>query len=125
VITQELWLIAMSIAAPIAGVVGFAVQLRQVKKTRLENDKLQLEIAALRQRENDADRRIVIATTAEVEKYNREELRFSVAAPSGRASSSAPPSFLGNLIIFTIIGLFIVYFIYDIYRIASWILGLF
>ena len=42
-------ILVLSLAIPIAGVIGFAMQLRQVKKTRLENKRLRREIAALRE----------------------------------------------------------------------------
>jgi hypothetical protein len=36
----EIWIIILSIATPVAGIVGFAVQLRQVRGANLENRKL-------------------------------------------------------------------------------------
>ena len=45
---EQIWIIILSLATPIAGVVGFALQLRNVKKTRLENEKLSLEIHCLK-----------------------------------------------------------------------------
>jgi hypothetical protein len=50
----------------VAGIVGFAIQLRQVKKLRLENEKLQLEIQALRARARRDDQRIVEASDEQV-----------------------------------------------------------
>lgn len=60
---HTLWLLALLLATPIAGVVGFAVQLRQVKKTRLDNEKLLLEIEALRQRATAVEQRVQRVTT--------------------------------------------------------------
>lgn len=61
--TQGTWLIIVSAATPIAGVVGFAINVRQVKKTKLENVKLQLEIEKLNQEAAANEKRIVPVTT--------------------------------------------------------------
>jgi len=64
------WLICLASAAPIAGIVGFGIQLWTVKKIRLENEKLILEIQNLRKKQEESERRIVTVTTDEVIKYN-------------------------------------------------------
>jgi len=46
---QTIGILILSAAVAIAGVAGFVIQRQQVKKTRLENQKLQREIAALRE----------------------------------------------------------------------------
>ena len=74
---HSFWIVALSIATPVAGVVGFAIQLRQVKRTRLENEKLLLEITALKERAATTKQRIVKPTTEEVLKVNHGRTMFS------------------------------------------------
>lgn len=121
--TQTVWLLAMSIATPVAGVVGFAIQLRQVKKTRLENEKLQLEVAALRQRAVEAERRIVLATSEEVQRITRGEVRFSRRRDEPGVFAKPKPKLKDRVILVAVValvGLFLSYLIYDLYRIAAW-----
>lgn len=63
---QTIWIIVAAVSTPIAGVVGFAIQLRQVKKARLENLKLSLEIENLREQVARGRGRIHVATPAEI-----------------------------------------------------------
>ena len=85
-----IWLICLALATPIAGVVGFAIQLRTVKKIRLENEKLTLEILTLRKEQEESERRIVSASTEEVIKYN--DVLFSRRGPDDydERSSNSP-----------------------------------
>ncbi len=128
--TQTVWLLVMSIATPVAGVLGFGIQLRQVKKARLENDKLQLEMAALRQRAANAERRIVLATNAEVQKITHGEVLFSKSSrvrgdeePEVLVEQQAPKLmerlFLVGVI--ALVSLFLAYLVYDLYRITVWL----
>ncbi len=57
---QEIWVIALAVATPIAGVVGFAFQLRNIRKARLETQKLELELALLKQKLDAATKDINI-----------------------------------------------------------------
>jgi hypothetical protein len=128
--SQTLWLIILSVSTPIAAVVGFAVQLRTVKKTRLENEKLVLEIQTLRKKQSDLEQRIVIPTTDEVIKYN--DIRFS-----RRTSGINPGPDSGEFHEETLfdkvmkygfyLGLtaFIGYLLFDIYRLLIWLWSLF
>lgn len=68
--TNTFWLICLAVSTPIAGVVGFAIQLRTIKKMRLENEKLALEIENLRREQQESARRIMIPSTDEIVKYN-------------------------------------------------------
>jgi len=127
----------LSIATPVAGVVGFALQLRHVKKAQLENEKLQLEIAALKEKLAQSDQRIVKPTNEEIMFVNRNRTRLSQAGrsfESRRASGeigpvepqySAPrPSVKERLTVAAfIVGfvLFVAYFLYDIYRLLVWL----
>lgn len=123
--TQMLWLLAMSIATPIAGVVGFGIQLRQIKKARLENDKLQLEIAALRRQAIEAERRIVLPTNSEVQKITLGEVRFSRGDVDKPDAIAKPiPKLKEHLIVAAVIAIariFLIYLAYDLYRIAAWL----
>jgi hypothetical protein len=67
----ELWLICLAIAGPVAAVVGFAIQLRQLRKLQLENTKLELEILALKDRREQTAATLVVANFAETIKYGR------------------------------------------------------
>jgi hypothetical protein len=71
---QTIWIIALAVSTPIAGVVGFALQLRLLEKSRSENLKLQLEIEELRRRATKAESRIYIPTHKEVVKSTRPDL---------------------------------------------------
>lgn len=123
--TQTLWLLFMSIATPIAGFVGFAIQLRQVKNARLENDKLQLEIAALRQRAVEAERRIVIPTNREVQRITLNNISASrYIAPGKTLAGSPSPTLKDRLILIaaaTLMAVLLAYLGYDVYRIAWWL----
>jgi len=124
---QTLWIIALSISTPIAGVVGFAIQLRAVKKGRLENEKLQLEIEALKAKAEATEKRIVQVTTAEVQRFTtRDHILFSRRLSDEEASPTPTPK--TSLKEYAIVGavilsllLLIGYFLYDIYRLVVWL----
>jgi hypothetical protein len=121
---QELWIVLLALAAPIAGVVGFAVQLRTVRSLRLQNTKLDLEIAALQEEARTRNALIVRASPGDIERVRRErdDLR---AAP--RSASPARKLSLGGLFL-ALWGLafvvFAVYLIFDIYRLVVWLWSL-
>lgn len=130
---QTLSIISLSVATPIAGVVGFAIQLRQVRKTRLENEKLHLEILALKKNAAVTEQRIVKATTEEVLKVAHGQPMFSRGLESrssggGARITSAPRSAKESLKekLIAVVGLsalvfMAVYLIYDIYRAIIWL----
>ena len=68
---SEVWLLIVAVAAPTAGTVAFAIQLRILRKLHLENTKLQLEIAELKAKQKMAVSRLTIASPAETERYGR------------------------------------------------------
>lgn len=80
---QTIWIIVAAVSTPLAGVVGFAIQLRQVKKARLENDKLQLEIDRLKAEEARRSSRIILPTNREVERITHPSgpVVFRVGVP--------------------------------------------
>lgn len=63
---ETIWIIILSISTPIAGVVGFAIQVRNVKKARLENEKLILEIQKLKGELKKSNERVILPTNDEV-----------------------------------------------------------
>ena len=123
---QTIWLLALSVSTPIAGVIGFAIQLRQVRKAKLENEKLQLEIAILKASQSKQDQRIVQVTTDEVLRFGRDDIAFSRSVgpnPGPESGLSAGASFAGRLTGFLLVLLFaafVAYALYDIYRLVRW-----
>ena len=123
---QALWIIALSIATPVAGVVGFAIQLREVKKGHLENEKLQLEIEALKTKAAAADKRIVQVTTEEVQKFTKSgDILYSIrsdkeASPTPAKKTSRKEVAIVGAIVLSLL-LLGVYFLYDIYRLIVWL----
>ena len=124
-----IWTLILAIATPVAGVIGFAIQLRQVKKIRLENEKLQLEIAALKASAVAAEQRVVLATNREVLNITRPDgPLFSRRDPDpDREPITWPkPSFkerFTNLAIGLAFLLVFLYLLYDLYRLAAWFWG--
>lgn len=125
---NELWLVALAVSTPIAGVIGFALQLRMLRKLRLENKKLHLEIAKLEAEAKKASSQIVRATQEEIEKYG--DIMFS----RGRDWSGVNPgpddrpiiksTLLSSLLFYAFITLVILFFFYlafDIYRVVRWL----
>lgn len=139
---QTLWIVVLSIATPVAGVVGFALQLRQVKKAQLENEKLQLEILTLKEKMAQSNKRIVNPTNEEVLLVNHGQTRLcrtKQGLESRRAlgdsgfKKSQPPmpdsiamkKLLEEAIFFGGLVLFVAYFLFDIYRLLAWLSSLF
>ncbi len=128
--SQALWIVALSIATPVAGVVGFAIQIREVKKARLENEKLQLEIAELKKKAEKAERRIIPPTGDEVLKFGvKSEVLFS-KVPVGESVGEGVPtpsrrvSFKDLAVMAAIafgVVLFVGYLLYDLYRLIEWV----
>ena len=128
--THTLWLLALSLATPIAGVAGFAIQLRQVRKTRLENEKLLLEIEALKRKAFDAEQRVQRVTTEEVLKYTRlpGDVMFSrstddraVHSPKSRWAV-AKEQVVGVLLLQLVV-LVVVNVVFDAYRVVLWLIA--
>ncbi|MFZ3019887.1 MAG: hypothetical protein WA056_15675 [Gallionella sp.] len=125
--SQTIWIIALSISTPVAGVVGFAIQLREVKKSRLENEKLQLEVAALKKKAADADKRIILATTEEVQRFSTKghplasrAPRVGQVVPRLESKVSLKEVAINGSIILSLL-LLVGYFLYDIYRLVVWL----
>lgn len=125
---QAVWLVVLSVATPLAGVVGFALQLRQVKQTRLENEKLHLEINALKSERAERESLVRVATMDEVMRFSgSDETMFSRG--SGTAGASPPNGtrklretlLTAGLAILAMV--FLGYLAYDIFRLGRWLLG--
>lgn len=121
----ELWQIALTIGAPIAAVVAFGIQLHKLRGARLENQRLELEIQALRRSLEESERRIQIATGQEVEKY-AERPQFSFRGPcpgpdEGGAPVSSVTAAVGLYAFIAVLVLFVAYLAFDAYRVATWI----
>jgi len=129
--TTSLWLICVSVCAPIAAVVGFAIQLRTVKKLRLENEKLFLEIESLRKKQKESGNRLITPTTDEVIKYNdalfsRKWTGVNPGPDDGPIENNRP--FITAAIQFAfyfLVATFIFYVFFDIYRLMVWLWSLF
>ena len=125
---NELWLICLAVATPIAGIVGFAVQIRSVRKVRLENAKLELEIQRLQRDLDRGGQRLVLATPKEIERYG--DVMFSRGGinpgPDNRGAL-AKSSLLSAIALYSAMAvaiLFLVYLCFDIYRVVSWLWSL-
>ncbi|MBM3116158.1 hypothetical protein [Jeongeupia naejangsanensis] len=123
---QTLWILILGMATPIAGAVGFAIQLRQVKKTQLENEKLLLEIAALKSASEQSSQRVRIASLEEIERFSKNNVVYRRANQSNLEWTSFEKSrkqreqlTVATILIFV----FFVggYAIYDLYRFVRWI----
>ncbi|WP_369935397.1 hypothetical protein [Xanthomonas tesorieronis] len=124
-----IWMLLLAIATPVAGVVGFAIQLRQVKKIRLENEKLQLEIAVLKASATAAEQRVVLPTNREVLNITRPDgPLFSRPDPNPDREKTPWPkpslkerfTTLAFGLVFLLVAL---YLLYELYRLASWLWG--
>jgi len=126
---QTVWLVILSIAAPVAGVVGFAIQLRQVKAARLENAKLQLEIDELRRRASAESAGIAIATPAEIRRLREGDAVFRLHPREGDPElellsfRKSLKERLGEGVLLAVLLLVFCYAVYDLYRLVRWIAG--
>lgn len=125
---SELWFVAIAVSTPIAGVVGFALQLRTIRKLRLENKKLNLEIAKLEADAEKATNQIVRATPEEIEKYG--DVMFSRrgnwrgANPGPDEEPIVKHALLSSLVFYAfvvLVVLFVFYIVFDLYRVAMWL----
>lgn len=127
-LVPEFWLIAVAVASPIAGIVGFFIQLRTLQKTRLENVKLRLEIDQLRQAQKVSEGIVRVATHEETIKYSDQ--LYSLRRPT---ESEATDDDIGTnskrpvqdaVIQFALwfgVALFILYLAYDVFRLSRWL----
>lgn len=129
--TSAFWLLVMSIATPVAGIVGFAIQLRQVRKAKLENEKLLLEIAALKSAAATREQVIQRVTTDEVLRFGRDDVMSSRGRgpnpgpddwPAARRQSKVTEFLVTSAVVGLAI-LIVAYVLYDLYRFAKWVVA--
>ena len=121
---QSVWVIILAIATPLAGVVGFGIQLRSVKKLRLENEKLELEVKMMRNAIESADSQIVRPTNDEVIKFNNRPMysRIRLSSESGYESDAKKASVsIRNVVLMIGLSFFLAYCVYDLYRFGDWV----
>ena len=116
---QSVWILILAISTPIAGIVGFAIQLRNVKKLRLENKKLELEIIRIERETERADRRIIEPTNEEVYKINNDIL-FSEKYKAGAGKKRVAASPAGFSLLLGLLFL-VSCFLYGSYRAILWV----
>lgn len=124
---NEVWLICFSVAAPVAAVVGFGVQIRRLRNLKLENDKLALEVSKLRSELYERERRIVLATPDEIDKYEGPKFSRLGPRPSPVEIAASVASLLlagiGVLLLLIVLAIVISYAAYDIFRFLIWLVG--
>jgi hypothetical protein len=124
----NVWVIILAISTPIAGIVGFAVQLRNVKKLRLQNEKLNLEIENLVKAQKESEKQIVSVSNDDVIKYGNKGVLYSKANKVDESMLSRGEFESSGLDwegFFLITGaiFFLCYFCYDLYRFGKWLLS--
>lgn len=128
---ESIWLIIVAVSAPIAGVVAFYLQLKNLKKADLENQKLTLELHRLEQENQRLESLIHRPTDEEIRKYGgKDRPMFSrVSSSDETPEESIFRELKGfdwlSLAAAVFIVVFIAYLFFDIYRIGKWIIGLF
>ena len=131
--SSALWLVILSISTPVAGIVGFAIQLRHVRKVKLENEKLFLEIEALRAAAEMQERRIQLVSTDEVLRFGKGDFdrhmfsRGPNPGPDedGPVASPLRRKLKDGLVLVLVVALavgFLAYAMYDLYRLFSWVM---
>ena len=128
---ESIWLIIMAVSAPVAGVVAFYLQLKNLKKADLENRKLTLELHRLELENERLESLIRRPTDEEIRKYGNKDIpMFSRTGSSDQAPKESIARKLKEFDWFSlaaavVIVVFIAYLFFDIYRIGKWIIGLF
>lgn len=127
--SSAIWLLILSISTPVAGVIGFAIQLRQIRKTRLENEKLLLEIAALKASAEASEKRVVLPTVDEVLRFGRDEILLSRRPPDDPAALDSKfegsQTDVSSILLVTLVVLVACYAVYDVVRLVMWLISFF
>lgn len=124
---EQFWLVILAVSTPIAGVVGFAVQLRTVRKVRLENQKLALEIQRLNAELENSARLVVPATDREIQRYGGVDFSlggFKGPCPGDESAVTRKTTFKEAVIMSAVLAaaaLFVAYLLFDLYRAAMWL----
>lgn len=127
---EIIWFVIMAILIPLAGFIGFSVQVRSMKKLRLENDKLTLENLALRAAQQDATKSSVTpinivrqgiqgVETQGVDVINQPEESIEEEVEELLSDIDWRDKLIqiGTLFL-------LCYFLYDIYRLGTWLYSL-
>jgi len=127
---EIIWFVIMAILIPLAGFIGFSVQVRSMKKLRLENDKLTLENLALRAAQQDATKSSVTpinivrqgiqgVETQGVDDINQPEESIEEEVEELLSDIDWRDKLIqiGTLFL-------LCYFLYDIYRLGTWLYSL-
>ena len=127
---EIIWFVIMAILIPLAGFIGFSVQVRNMKKLRLENDKLTLENLALRAAQQDATKSSVTpinivrqgiqgVETQGVDDINQPEESIEEEVEELLSDIDWRDKLIqiGTLFL-------LCYFLYDIYRLGTWLYSL-
>ncbi len=127
---ESAWTILVTVAAPIAAIVAFYIQLKNVKKTHLQNKKLELEVQKLKDANKKLESQIQLPTDEEIKKYSKKEPDIMFSRSTGAyTKQSILNRFVnidwGSLITAVFAISFIVYLFYDIYRIGLWLINKF
>jgi hypothetical protein len=129
---EAAWLIAIAVSVPIGAVVGFALQLHQLKNLQLANAKLQLQLTEVRKRLDEAENVIVRATPAEIERFGSgivtRDLRFSQSKVGDNSTLPQKPPLshrlresLINAVIVGVSLTVIAYLAFDLFRVGRWL----
>jgi len=130
---EAIWIIVTVISVPIGAVVGFGLQLRQLKKERLHTRALELQIKELDAKVKQLDSIVLRASFEEIKKYgSNNDIRFSICSPEEDKASSAMLMNTTSILLmlrqtiqkalFTGVFLSIaLYLIYDLYRAVFWL----
>ena len=122
---EIIWFVIMAILIPLAGFIGFSVQVRSMKKLRLENDKLTLENLALRAAQQDATKSSVTPINIVRQgiqgvddiKQPEESIEEDVEELLSDIDWRDKLIQIGTLFL-------LCYFLYDIYRLGTWLYSL-
>ncbi|RTR38431.1 hypothetical protein EKG38_12985 [Shewanella canadensis] len=127
---EIIWFVIIAISIPLAGFIGFSVQVRSMKKLRLENDKLTLENLALRAAQQDATKSSVTPiNTARQGMQGVDTQGVDDISPSEESIEEDVEDLLSDIDwrdkLIQIGTLFLLcYFLYDIYRFGTWLYSL-
>jgi|GEM_PF-4397488 len=122
---EIIWLVIMAISIPLAGIIGFWIQQRRMKNLRLENERLTLDNSTLRAAQLD----VVKPFASPINIAGHDTQRVDDISQSEESIEEDVEDFLSNIDwrdkLIQIGTLFLLcYFLYDIYRLGTWLYSL-